>query len=177
MAIRAGSDIAFLGGLVNYVLSNERWFKDYVLDYTNASTIIQDGFRDTEDLAGLFSGYKSDTDPGKYDAQEGHWGYAGSTSEHSQANGKQGGSQKEDQGVHGHGLQGGATSHSSPRKDMTDAPEGQLQRDPTLQHPLCVFQILRRHFALHTGNGLTGMWLYSGAIGARGRATLLQLRP
>ncbi len=57
VGIRAGSDIAFLGGLVNYVLSNERWFKEYVLAYTNASTIIQEGFQDTEDLGGLFSGY------------------------------------------------------------------------------------------------------------------------
>ena len=34
MGIRAGSDIAFLGGLVNYILSNDRWFKEYVLNYT-----------------------------------------------------------------------------------------------------------------------------------------------
>src|ERR1700750_3451662 len=58
--IRAGSDIAFLGGLVHYVLSHDRWFKDYVLHYTNASTIIQEGFQDTEDLDGLFSGYRGD---------------------------------------------------------------------------------------------------------------------
>src|SRR2546426_8750402 len=48
--IRAGSDVAFLGGLVNYVLSNDRWFQEYVLNYTNAATIIQEGFQDTEDL-------------------------------------------------------------------------------------------------------------------------------
>ena len=58
VGIRAGSDVAFLGGLINYVLSNDRWFKEYVLNYTNASTIIQEGFQDTEDLAGLFSGYR-----------------------------------------------------------------------------------------------------------------------
>ncbi len=77
VGIRAGSDIAFLGGLINYVLSNDRWFQEYVLDYTNASTIIQEGFQDTEDLAGLFSGYHGDGQTGKYDAQEGHWGYEG----------------------------------------------------------------------------------------------------
>src|SRR5262245_56315707 len=75
--IRAGSDIAFLGGLVNYVLSHDKWFKEYVLNYTNASTIIQDGFQDAEDLAGLFSGYHGNGDTGKYDAREGHWGYSG----------------------------------------------------------------------------------------------------
>jgi formate dehydrogenase major subunit len=57
VGIRAGSDVAFLGGLINHVLTHDRWFHEYVLAYTNASTIIQEGFRDTEDLAGLFSGY------------------------------------------------------------------------------------------------------------------------
>ena len=40
--IRAGSDIAFLGALVNYVLTQERWFKEYVMAYTNASTIVDE---------------------------------------------------------------------------------------------------------------------------------------
>ena len=66
MRIRAGTDIAFLGGLINYILTHERWFKDYVLPYTNASTIIEEGFQDTEDLDGLFSGYDAET--GFYDA-------------------------------------------------------------------------------------------------------------
>src|SRR5262245_6951668 len=55
VTIRAGSDIAFLGGLIHYVLTHDRWFKEYVLAYTNAATIIQEGFQDTEDLGGLFS--------------------------------------------------------------------------------------------------------------------------
>src|SRR5262245_22303863 len=67
---RAGSDVAFLGGLIRYVLGNGRWFHDYVLNYTNASTIIQEGFRDTEDLAGLFSGYQGNGETGTYDARE-----------------------------------------------------------------------------------------------------------
>src|SRR5262245_59899953 len=75
--IRAGSDVAFLGGLVHYVLSNDRWFHEYVVNFTNASAIIQEGFKDTEDLAGLFSGYSGDGESGKYDAVEGHWGYEG----------------------------------------------------------------------------------------------------
>jgi formate dehydrogenase major subunit len=54
--IRAGTDVAFLGGVVNYILENEREFTDYVRAYTNARTIITDDFRDTEDLDGLFSG-------------------------------------------------------------------------------------------------------------------------
>ena len=55
--VRAGSDIVFLGGLINYVLEHERYFAEYVRHYTNASLIIDPGFRDTEELHGLFSGY------------------------------------------------------------------------------------------------------------------------
>ncbi len=59
--IRTGSDIAFLGGLINYVINSDRWntepfFKQYVVNYTNAPTIIQPDFKDTEDLSGVFSG-------------------------------------------------------------------------------------------------------------------------
>ena len=43
--IRAGSDIAFLGGIITYVINSERWqrdpfFRDYVAHYTNAATIV-----------------------------------------------------------------------------------------------------------------------------------------
>src|SRR5207245_11568609 len=52
--IRAGSDIAFLGGLINHVLTNELWFDDYVRNYTNASFLVREDFRDHEGLGGLF---------------------------------------------------------------------------------------------------------------------------
>src|SRR4051812_23830313 len=72
--LRAGSDIAFLGALIHYVLEwlepiflkeaaqrspRERFFHDYLVHYTNAATLITEEFRDTEDggLAGLFSGF------------------------------------------------------------------------------------------------------------------------
>ena len=59
--IRAGSDVAFLGGLIRYVLESERWktdpfFREFVVNYTNAATIIADDFKDTEDAEGVFSG-------------------------------------------------------------------------------------------------------------------------
>src|SRR5437660_8367326 len=73
VAIRAGSDIAFLGGVVNHILSNELDFREYVLAYTNAATIISEDFRDTEDLDGLFSGF--DTDKRVYDPSS--WQYEG----------------------------------------------------------------------------------------------------
>src|SRR6266487_1701548 len=58
--LRAGSDIAFLGGLINYVISNEKYFRDYVVSYTNAASIVTEEFRDTEDLDGVFSGLNSE---------------------------------------------------------------------------------------------------------------------
>ena len=63
--IRAGSDIAFLGGLVNHVLSNDLDFREYVVAYTNAANLIDGAFADTEDLDGLFSGFDPET--GLYD--------------------------------------------------------------------------------------------------------------
>ena len=69
--LRAGSDIAFLGGMINYILSNEKDFREYVLAYTNASFLISEEYRDTEDLDGLFSGFDPAT--GKYDPSS--WTY------------------------------------------------------------------------------------------------------
>src|SRR5436305_11162795 len=126
--IRAGSDIAFLGGLVNYVLTHDRWFREYVLAYTNASVVIDDGFRDTEDLAGLFSGYHGDGLTGKYDAREGHWGYEGSPAHDGEPRPAK--TLKEEPGIQGHDLQAGTHAHSAPRKDMTHAPEVLPPRDP-----------------------------------------------
>src|SRR4030088_3671383 len=59
--IRAGTDIVFLGGIINWVIQNEKYFKDYVLNYTNAATIINPSYRDSEDLDGIFSGYNPQT--------------------------------------------------------------------------------------------------------------------
>jgi formate dehydrogenase major subunit len=41
--IRVGTDIAFLGGLINHVLQGDHWFREYVEAYTNASTIVDEG--------------------------------------------------------------------------------------------------------------------------------------
>src|SRR5688500_2720928 len=75
--LRAGSDIAFLGGIVHHILENGRWFDEYVKAYTNGPVIIREDFRDTEDLDGFFSGY--DPDDGFYDITS--WGYAGTEEE------------------------------------------------------------------------------------------------
>ena len=71
--VRAGADIAFLGGVVNYILRNELDFREYVLAYTNAASIVGEDFRDTEDLDGLFSGFQPETNT--YDPST--WQYEG----------------------------------------------------------------------------------------------------
>ena len=73
MPIRAGSDIAFLGGLIRHIIETESYFKEYVVNYTNAATIINEDFEDTEDLEGYFSGYDPET--GTYDRTS--WMYEG----------------------------------------------------------------------------------------------------
>ena len=62
VGIRAGSDIAFLGGIVNYILEHEPLSSTSTSTrYTNAPVIIDEDFRDTEDLDGLFSGWDPET--------------------------------------------------------------------------------------------------------------------
>src|SRR5467141_3344729 len=55
--IRPGSDIAFLGGLIRHVLEDGRYFREYVVAYTNASAIVIEEYEDAEELEGLFSGF------------------------------------------------------------------------------------------------------------------------
>jgi formate dehydrogenase major subunit len=128
--LRAGSDIIFLGALVNYVLKNHREFRDYVVNYTNASTILRKDFRDTEDLDGFFSGW--DAEKEKYSPES--WLYQGSPS-------------KESDEKAGHSEAGGG--HGKDRGgEAEDA--GKFESDPTLEHPRCVFQVLKRHFSRYT---------------------------
>ncbi len=73
LPLRAGSDLVFLGALICYVLENHREFREYLVHYTNASVIVADEFRDTEDLDGVFSGWNPETN--KYDTAS--WLYRG----------------------------------------------------------------------------------------------------
>jgi formate dehydrogenase major subunit len=126
--IRPGTDIAFLGGIVRYILENERFFREYVLEYTNASAIIDERFRDTEDLDGLFSGWN-----------EQHRHYEIASWQYTGINGVPASGHKE---VFLHdGLR--------PHEPRTQLPQF-MERDRTLQHERCVFQILKRHFSRYT---------------------------
>jgi formate dehydrogenase major subunit len=132
--IRAGSDIAFLGGIVRYILENDRYFRDYVVPYTNASEIVSEEFRDTEDLDGLFSGW--DEKERRYDKAS--WQLAGARLVSSAGHRGRFADEQSD------------TGGDPARGDDGLPAEAHLQTDETLQHPRCVFQVLRRHFSRYT---------------------------
>jgi len=117
--IRSGTDIAFTGGLINYVLSNDAWFKEYVLAYTSASLLVDPEFRDTDELDGMFSGY----DPATHTYDPKTWRYELEESSPPAAG------------------EGGASVHGGGKRPKSD---------PTLQHPLCVINVLKRHYARYT---------------------------
>ncbi len=124
--LRAGSDIVFLGGIINYVLANEKYFRDYVTAYTNAAVILSEDFADTEDLDGVFAGL--DAEGHRYDKTA--WSYQGAM------------------------LRAAAGSRGRPY-DLTgrgdsSAATGAPQVAESLEHPRCVFQVLKRHFARYT---------------------------
>jgi formate dehydrogenase major subunit len=126
--IRPGTDIAFLGGLINYVIQNEQYFRDYVVHYTNAATLVTEEFEEA-DASGLFSGW--DEESKTYDPSS--WRYEGTPIDYASVGGSQGSLIGEDIG-----------GESTP-----DEGEPRPQ-DPTLEHERCVFQLLKRHFAKYT---------------------------
>ena len=140
--LRAGSDIAFLGGIVNYILSNEKYFREYVLAYTNASTILREDFQDVDDLDGVFSGYDPRT--GTYDTES--WAYEGVEGMAAPGNrtppAHAGGESEESRSSRGAGHELGG--HGASLK------HGEARHDETLQDPRCVFQVLKRHYARYT---------------------------
>ena len=130
--IRAGSDIAFLGGVIRHILENGREFREYVKHFTNGPAIISEDFKDTEDLDGFFSGF--DAELGVYRPKS--WGYedaggelaAGKSAQTADVSGEQA------HGAHGMTLPGGRPPHV----------------DMDMQHPRCAFQLLRHHFRRYT---------------------------
>src|ERR1700693_2782010 len=133
LQIRAGTDIAFLGGLIRYAIENNRIAKEYLVNYTNASFIVKEGFKLPED--GLFSGFDSATS--KYELST--WNY---------------------EGVGGSCDQGGAagaTGHAPepvPGNVGGAAPPPHLPPnvayDLTLEHPRSVFQLMKQQYSRYT---------------------------
>jgi formate dehydrogenase major subunit len=127
--VRAGSDIAFLGGLIRYILENDLWFKEYALPYTNLAAVVHADFRDASELDGLFSGW----DEAEHRYKPESWQYEGQSAQSSR------------------GEHFVATGEAfSERVRRMDDPRGGPATDPTLQHPRCVYQILKRHYAAYT---------------------------
>jgi formate dehydrogenase major subunit len=132
LQIRAGSDIAFLGGMIRYAMENNRIAKDYVLNYTNAAFIVKDGFKLPEE-DGLFSGFDAKTQT--YDKAT--WNYAGTG----------GGGGKDS----AQGYTMGAAAHppSSNAPKPPSLPE-KVEFDLSLQNPKCVYQLMRKHYSRYT---------------------------
>jgi formate dehydrogenase major subunit len=128
VAIRPGTDVAFLGGLIRHVIETDGYFRDYVVSYTNAPTLVDERFRDVEDLEGVFSGFDPAT--GTYDGST--WMYEG------------GGDVAVSPGMREHATQA-FSEHTGAGMHLRD-----LESDETLQHPRCVFQVLKRHFSRYT---------------------------
>ena len=124
--LRAGADIVFLGGIINYVLANEKYFRDYVVAYTNAAVILSEDFADTEDLDGVFGGL--DAEGHRYDKSS--WSYQGAM------------------------VRAAAGSRGIPydltERGTSSATSGSPQVAESLEHPRCVLQVLKRHFARYT---------------------------
>ncbi|GLV60333.1 formate dehydrogenase subunit alpha [Dictyobacter sp. S3.2.2.5] len=142
--IRVGTDIAFMGGLINYVLQNELYFKEYVEAYTNATYMVGDDYRDAEDLEGVFSGL--DEEHLMYDTKS--WQYKMSEE----------GEQRKPAGDYASTVgpsKGSKSEHVTPegQEGQGTFPQlhpSQVAKDPSMQNPRCVMQILRRHFARYT---------------------------
>ena len=133
--IRAGSDIAFLGGLIRYTIENNRVAKDYLVNYTNAAFLIKDGFKLPEG-DGLFSGF----DPDKQVYDKTTWNY-----EELGGRGGSGGTGKETSPA----KQGGPGAGQMSQPAAPHLPEN-VAYDLSLQNPRCVFQLLRKQYARYT---------------------------
>jgi len=132
LPLRAGTDIVFLGGIIHYILENDRAFRDYIVPFTNAATIIREGIKDTEDLGGIFSGW----DPEKKQYNPETWIYEGAAD-------KEGGGERP-----GHSQAGGGHGKDRGGEAAKISPED--EQDPTLTHPRCVYQLLKKHFSRYT---------------------------
>ena len=125
LQIRAGTDIAFLGGLIRYAIENNRIAKEYLINYTNAAFIVKEGFKLPEN--GLYSGF--DPAAGTYDKST--WNY------------EEGGD------LGGKAARGESSVHSAPAASPPKLPPN-VAYDLTLQHPRCVFQLLKQQYSRYT---------------------------
>ena len=122
--LRSGSDIAFLGGIIHYILENDLWFKEWAMAYSNIAHIIDEGYEDVDANGGVFSGFDADQEA----YAEKTWQYEGKTVPPA---------------TEEHAVKGSSSGKQSMRK-------GPPPEDRSLQHPRTVYQIMRRHFSRYT---------------------------
>jgi len=151
LQIRAGADIAFLGGVINYALENNRIAHDYLVNYTNAAFIIKEGFKLPDD--GLYSGFDPETkmyDKSSWNYEEGG-DLAGKavlptpSGSNGQATHEQGSVTGQGQGYQG-ANPAGAKAGASPVPLLPS----KVAFDLSLQHPRCVFQLLKKQYERYT---------------------------
>jgi len=134
LQIRAGADIAFLGGLIHYALENQRVAHEYLVNFTNAAFIVKEGFKLPED--GLYSGFDEATKT--YDRSS--WNYEG------------GGNLTGKTPPGGH-APGPFEANKSAGPIPTTTPAAMpadVAYDTSLEHPRCVYQLLKRHYSRYT---------------------------
>jgi len=119
--IRAGSDIAFLGGVINYAIENNRIAKDYIINYTNAAFVVDRDFKLPGDTDGVFSGFDAE----KQSYNRASWNYSGGKPAPAAS------------------AAGGQPAALPPLPEKVDY-------DLTLQNPNCVFQLLKKHYSRYT---------------------------
>jgi formate dehydrogenase major subunit len=157
--IRAGADIAFLGGVIRYAIENNRIAKDYLVNYTNAAFIIKEGFKLPDD--GLYSGFDPETkvyDKSTWNYEEG--GNLEGTAKaaavadasghgHAGAQGDEAYAQKTD-AAGAAGYQGAGPAGAKGGVAPVPLLPPKIAYDFTLQHPRCVFQLLREQYSRYT---------------------------
>src|SRR5690349_2693584 len=136
--IRTGTDVAFFGGLINYVLEKNLIHHEYVRNYTNASFLVKDGY-DFHD--GLFSGY----DPAKRIYDTSTWVYEGDT-----AAGGETPRARQEIGAHAHGPVQAGQGQGAAEGGKVGAGVALAKRDMQLEHPRSVFQLMRKHYSRYT---------------------------
>jgi formate dehydrogenase major subunit len=143
LQIRAGADIAFLGGLINYALQNNRINKEYVVNYTNAAFVVKEGFKLPED--GLYSGF----DPATQVYNKSTWNYE----EGGNLTGKAAGATMMAAAMHApaHPAMTAAAAKgiaaAAPPPPMLPP---NVAYDLSLEHPRCVYQLLKRQYSRYT---------------------------
>jgi formate dehydrogenase major subunit len=124
--IRAGTDIAFLGGVIKFAIENNRIAHEYIVNYTNAAFLVKGDFKLPAELDGVFSGF--DAEKQSYDRST--WNYSGSGKAAAQ----------------NPGMSTGQAAMPAP---LPPLPE-KVDYDLSLQNPLCVYQLLRKHYSRYT---------------------------